>query len=140
MGEAPKLSPLTRLSNPDYVDNDKPFSNNELPIRIPRTTDVKNICGIELRKPINSVNTEGQWKRVKVGVDSCAAISCTPEGTFPGPIEVTPQVGEEYTTANDGIIYNQGQQRVEGYTDDYAFLLQVPSHRCQQTPYGRIRH
>ena len=84
-----------------------------------RTTGVKNICGIELRKPINSVNTEGQWKKVKIGVDSCAAISCTPEGTFPGPIEVTPQVGEEYTTANAGIIYNQGQQRVEGYTDDY---------------------
>ena len=28
--------------------------------------------------------------------------------------------GGEYTTANAGVIYNQGQQRVEGYADDYV--------------------
>ena len=31
-----------------------------------------------------------------------------------------PSSGEEYTTANAGVIYNQGQQRVEGFTDDYV--------------------
>ena len=56
----------------------------------------------------------------KIGVDSCAAISCTPAGIFPGEVKVTPQVGEEYTTANANVIYHQGQQRVEGYTDDYV--------------------
>ena len=78
------------------------------------------MCGVELRRPINAVNNEGHWKQIKIGVDSCAAVSCTPEGTFPGPVEVAPQVGEEYTTANAIIIYSQDQQRVEGFTDDYV--------------------
>ena len=31
-------------------------------------------------------------------------------------------MGEEYTTANVAVIYNQGQQRAQGYTDDYIPL------------------
>ena len=53
-------------------------------------------------------------------MDSCAAESVTPPGVFPAPIEITSRVGEEYTCANDTVIYNQGQQTVSGYTDDYV--------------------
>ena len=73
-----------------------------------------------MRRPINAVGNEGQWKQIRIGIDSCAAVSCSPEGTFLWPVEVTPQVREEYNTANAGVIYNQGQQRVEGFIDDYV--------------------
>ena len=43
---------------------------------------------------------------------------CFPVQHF--PIELTNRVGEEYTCANDTLIYNQGQQTVSAYTDDYV--------------------
>ena len=64
---------------------------------------------------INAVDagSEGERVRVRVGVDSCVALSATPPNTFPQPIESTPQVGEEYMAANKGTITNVGQQTVK---------------------------
>ena len=78
------------------------------------------MCGIEKVKQIGAVNlTNGEWRKVKIGIDSCAALSVTPKDTFPGPIEITEHVGEEYTVANAEVIYNEGQQKVQGVTNDY---------------------
>ena len=78
------------------------------------------MCGLERVKQIDAVNsTNGQWRKVKIGIDSCAALSVTPKDTFPGDIEITEHVGEEYTVANAEVIYNEGQQRVQGVTYDY---------------------
>ena len=75
---------------------------------------------------INSVDneSEGEWIRVRVGVDSCAALSVTPPNIFPQPIEATPQVGEEYMAANKGTIRNVGQQTVNAYTNEYLLVQQ----------------
>ena len=56
---------------------------------------------------------------VKVGIDSCAAESVSPPGCFPGEVQVTQRVGEEYTCASDHVIYNQGQQTPSGVTNDW---------------------
>ena len=47
----------------------------------------------------------------------------TPEDTFPEelfPVEVTPNVGEEYVAANGHTMTNTGQQTVRAYTDDFT--------------------
>ena len=62
--------------------------------------------------------------RVRVGVDSCAALSVTPPNVFPQPIEATPHVGEEYMAANKGTIKNVGQQTVQAYTNEYLPIQQ----------------
>ena len=46
-------------------------------------------------------------------------MSVTPKDVFPGEVEITPHVGEEYTVANAEVIYNEGQQRVQRFTDDF---------------------
>ena len=73
---------------------------------------------------VNAVdtNSEDGWECIKVGVDSCAAISVTPEDTFPEeqfPIQVTPSMGEEYFAASGHTMTNTGQQTVQAYIDDY---------------------
>ena len=95
--------------------------DTHLPVGLPRRVKPPGVCGIEVTKrarTIDAVN-EGEWRKIKVGVDSCAAISVTPPGCFPGPVEVTDQVGDEYTSASNDIMYNQGQQRVDGVTENY---------------------
>ena len=37
----------------------------------------------------------------------------------PGDTEITPHVGEEYTVANSEVICNEGQQKVQGITEDF---------------------
>ena len=78
------------------------------------------VCGVERLKPIDAVNSaEGEWRKVKIGIDACTALSVTPKEVFPGEIEITPHVGEEYAVANCEVIYNEGQQKVQGVTDDF---------------------
>ena len=57
--------------------------------------------------------------KVRVGVDTCASRSVTPPDASPQPIEITPQVGEEYMAANKGTIHNVGQQTVKAYTNEF---------------------
>ena len=92
-----------------------------MPIGEPRRT--AQVCGIDIRRNVNAVDclaNEGEWKCIPLGCDSCAAVSVTPKDLVPGPIEVTSQVGDEYTTANNTIIYNEGQQKIKGYPDYYV--------------------
>ena len=84
---------------------------------------------------VNAVDTncEDGWECIKVGVDSCAAISVTPEDTFPEeqfPIQMTQSVGEEYLAASGHTMTNTGQQTVQVYIDDYM-PTQGQSQRTQ---------
>ena len=87
---------------------------------------------------IGSVDNDavGEWIKVRVGVDSCAALSVTPPNVFPQLVEATPQVGEEYMAANKGTIRNVGQQTVQAYTNEYLPVKQ----RFQVTQVHRPVH
>ena len=123
---SPAVEAPLSTSKPGDNDCSRPIINNSIPVGLPRET-ASFLCALEITKrvdvcPIDSNNqgeTQG-WKCVKVGVDSCAAESVTPPGVFPAPVELTRRVGEEYTCANDTVIYNQGQQTVSAYTDDFV--------------------
>ena len=41
---------------------------------------------------------------------------------FPQEVETTPQIGEEYMTANTGTIHNVGQQTVSAHTNEFLLV------------------
>ena len=138
-GLAQSFKPIGSPSVEAPLSTAKPFDNdlsralvgNDAPIGLPRSTTAL-LCSLDIVKRVNAVerpqsSTAGEWKRIDVGVDSCAGVSVTPPGVFPGSVEVTDRVGEEYTSASDHILYNLGQQTVDAYTDEY-----VPVNACFQ--------
>ena len=115
-------APFSRFRPGDH-DASRPFVNNNIPVGLPRETTAL-LAALEITKrvdvcPVSTTDTEG-WKMIEVGVDSCAAESVTPLGLFPTPVQLTARVGEEYTCANDTVIYNQGQQTVSALTNDWV--------------------
>ena len=114
--------PMARPTSNDYMG---PWANPDDPVgeRRIRPEDARQLSIVTR---INSVDneSEGEWIRVRVGVDSCAALSVTPPNVFPQPVEATPQVGEEYMAADKGTIRNVGQQTVNAYTNEYLPVQQ----------------
>jgi hypothetical protein len=87
---------------------------------------------------INSVDGDnnGKWVRIKVGIDSCAAVSVTPETLFPEsqfPVQSTPHLGEDYVVGDGNTITNTGQQTIQAYTNEYIPIQQ----RFQRTQVHR---
>ena len=54
-----------------------------------------------------------------MGVDSCAGVSVSPPGVFPGPVKPGPRVGEIYAAANGTSLVNEGEQDVSAYTENW---------------------
>ena len=109
------VGPMARPTTNDYQGE---WANPDDPVGEARYRPSKE-QQVNIVTRISSVDTEpeGEWIKVRVGVDSCAALSVTPPNVFPQPIESTPQVGEEYMAANKGTIRNVGQQTVQAYTN-----------------------
>ena len=120
IGSPPVDAPFSKPKPND--NNPREFTNNNIPIGLPRET-CSFLAAVEITKRVNagSINATDAsgWKLIKVGIDSCAAESVSPPGCFPGEVQVTQRVGEEYTCASDHVIYNQGQQTPSGVTNDW---------------------
>ena len=120
IGAAPTASDEVRgVEVPSKILKNSPAIKASHPIGAAHTA-TDEVCGVERLRPIDAVNSaEGEWRKIKIGIHSCAALSVTPKDVSPGEIEITPQVGEEYTVANSDVIYNEGQQKVQGVTDGF---------------------
>jgi hypothetical protein len=97
IGEPPTLAPFARpTSNNVYSNLGKApvATNSNHPIGA-APNESHEVCGLERVRQIDAVNSaNGEWRKVKIGIDSCAALSVTPKDTFPGEIEITEHVGE----------------------------------------------
>ena len=84
--------PMARPTSNYYMG---PWANPDDPVgeaRI-RAEDKQQVIMVTRISSVDN-EKEGEWIKVRVGVDSCAALSVTPPNVFPQPIEATPQVGE----------------------------------------------
>ena len=72
-------------------------------------------------KPESSKQWPG-WTKVEVGVDSCAAANVCNRDHLPLSLfnssDQRPEHGQEYSCADDGRLYNEGEKRVSGVTDE----------------------
>ena len=99
VGAAASDAPLSRPT--EHADSQVDYKDDNIPIGLPRTVKKSATCGAEVNKKVNAIgHTEGERHKVKIGIDSCAAVSCAPKGLFPGD---TSQVGVHTPTVRSVI-------------------------------------
>ena len=80
-------------------------------------------------KGMRNIQTQGEWERVKVTIDSGAADNAMPVGMLPYlKTEQGKKKGVEYIVANGNPIPNKGERRVNAVTEQgqfINFLIQV---------------
>ena len=73
-------------------------------------------------EPADGEEADDPWicgvdSSLKIGIDSCAAVSVIPEGLVPGKIHRDDQTGTRYRAANGTPIYDLGRQEIFGRLD-----------------------
>ena len=104
------------------------FVKDHQPVGLPRYIASNfpgpNCCSIDNIGPSidtvsGSSSEEDEWVCIPVGMDSCASLSVSPPGVFPGLVVFTPQVGEEYCSSSGDVFTSQGHLIVEGFTSEF---------------------